>query len=262
MEVTKFLANVQKIVATNPTYRTGGDGSDGTCDCVGLIMGALGGEFDLHSSNYFARTQMTSMDSLLDESQLHPGSIVYKSRRDASQLNARYQPGGRYYNGDLLDYYHVGVVTGIDPLEITHCTSTGAVDGITTDASIRAWSHFGDLLKVEYDSAGEDPQQPPTAYDLAVVYSEDGNPVKMRQTPSTRLDYIAKIPPGAQVEVLESADGWSTIRWNGQRGYMMSQFLRVIGTAEPEPEPPQAEVTITLSASAAYELYKALSGVL
>lgn len=263
MEVTKFLENVRKIVETNPTYRTGGDGSDGTCDCVGLIMGALGGKFDLHSSNYFAREQMRSLDALVDESQLHTGSIVYKSRRDTGQLNERYKSGGRYYKkNDLLDYYHVGVVTGIDPLEITHCTSTGAVDGITTDSSIRAWSHFGDLLKVEYDSVGEDPQQPPTAYDLAVVYSEDGNPVKMRQTPSTRLDYIAKVPAGAQVEVLESADGWSAIRWNGQRGYMMSQFLRVIGTAEPEPEPPQAEVTITLSASAAYELYKALSGVL
>lgn len=262
MEVTKFLENVRKIVETNPTYRTGGDGSDGTCDCVGLIMGALGGKFDMHSSNYFARTQMTSMDSLLDESQLHPGSIVYKSRRDTSQLNARYQPGGRYYNGDMLDYYHMGVVTGIDPLKITHCTSSGTVDGITYDGSIAAWSFFGDLLKVEYDSVVENPQQPPTAYDLAVVYSEDGNPVKLRQTPSTRLDYIAKVPAGAQVEVLESADGWSTIRWEGQRGYMMSQFLRVIGTAEPEPKPPQAEVTITLSASAAYELYKALSGVL
>lgn len=262
MEVTKFLENVQKIAAINPTYRTGGDGSDGTCDCVGLIMGALGGEFDMHSSNYFARTQMTSMDSLLDESQLHPGAIVYKSRRDTSQLNARYQPVGRYYNGDMLDYYHIGVVTQIDPLEITHCTSTGAVDGITTDSSIRAWSHFGDLLKVEYDSVVEDPQQQPIVYDLAVVYSEDGNPVKMRQTPSTRLDYIAKVPIGDQVEVLESADGWSTIRWNGQHGYMMSQFLRVIGTTEPEPEPPQADVTIKLSASAAYELYKALSGVL
>jgi len=124
----------------------------------------------------------------------------------------------------------VGVVTKIDPLEITHCTSTGDVNGITTDDCIRAWSHFGDLMKVEYDSIGEDPQQPPTAYDLAVVYSEDGNPVKLRQTPSTRLDYIAKVPAGAQVEVLESADGWSTIRWNGQRGYMMDKFLRVIGS--------------------------------
>ena len=262
MDVSVFLKNVRRIADSRPTYRTGGDGSDGTCDCVGLIMGALGGKFDLHSSNYFARFQMRSIDSLLDESQLHEGSIVYKSRRDTAQLNARYQPGGRYYNGDMLDYYHVGVVTGINPLEITHCTQSGTVDGITYDGSIRAWSQFGDLLKVEYDSAGEEPQQPPAAYDLAVVYSEDGNPVKMRQTPSTRLDYIAKVPPGAQVEVLESADGWSTIRWNGQRGYMMNQFLRVIGAVEPEPEPPQAEVTITLSVSAAMELYQALSGVL
>lgn len=260
MNVNQFLENVRRIADSRPTYRTGGDGSDGTCDCIGLIMGALGGKFDLHSSNYFARFQMRNLDSLNDESQLHPGSIVYKSRRDTAQLNDRYQPGGSHYKtGDLLDYYHVGVVTAIDPLEITHCTSSGTVDGITYDGSIAAWSFFGDLLQIEYGEDSEPTE--PAAHDLAVVHTEDGNPVRLRSTPSTKLPYIAKVPNGAQVEVLESAGEWATIRWNGHRGYMMSQFLRVIGSVDADPEP-ENRVIITISASAAMELYNALSGVL
>lgn len=258
MEVTKFLENVQKIVATNPTYRTGGDGSDGTCDCVGLIMGALGGKFDLHSSNYFARFQMQYLDSLLDESQLHPGSIVYKSRRDTSQLNARYQQGGRYYNGDLLDYYHIGVVTSVDPLEITHCTSYGNVDGIDYDSNIHAWSFFGDLLDVEYDGIEDDPAEPEEwSHDLAVVWSEDGKPVRMRSKPTTEGAYntIEKIPVGASVEVVESDRTWSTVVWEGKRGYIMNKFLRIIGMVPPsltapeqDPVPFQEKVIVLLEA--------------
>lgn len=260
MNNIEFVKRVQDIAATNPTYRTGGDGSDGTCDCIGLIMGAIGKKYDMHSTNYFARFRMRAVDSLLDESQLHEGAVVYKSRRSVEQLHERYQPGGRYYTGDMLDYYHVGVVTGIDPLKITHCTSTSSINGIAYDNSIREWSHFGDPLDVEYaEPEGAQPES--TLFELAVVYSGNGNPVKLRSTPSTKLPYIAEVPRGARVEVLESAGEWSAIRWNGQRGYMMSQYLRAIGTAETMPKA-ENRITITISADAALELYKALSGVL
>ena len=36
-----FLRGVAKIKSEAPTYREGGDGSDGTCDCIGLIIGAI-----------------------------------------------------------------------------------------------------------------------------------------------------------------------------------------------------------------------------
>lgn len=50
------------------------------------------------------------------------GEIVYKARKpgDSSyNLPDRYKANG----GDLLDYYHVGVVTKVRPLEITHCST-------------------------------------------------------------------------------------------------------------------------------------------
>lgn len=267
MTVNQFLQNLQDIVDSNPTYREGGTGRDGTCDCVGAIMGALGGKFDLHSSNYFARYQMQSLDSLMDESQLHPGSVVYKSRRDTSQLNARYLPGGTHHAGTSLDFYHVGVVTKIAPLEITHCTSSGGVNGFTTDDTINEWSWFGDLLLVDYTESVDDAPETTATVDLAVVYSEDGEPVRMRSKPTTEGEYntIAKVPYSAPVRILEQAGEWATVSWNGQRGYMMNKYLRVIGMvpADPDPETEQeGTVTITISANAAAELMKALGGVL
>lgn len=219
MRNAEFVERVRQIADSNPTYRTGGSGKDGTCDCIGLIMGALGGKYDLHSSNYFARYQMRMLDSLVDESQLHIGSIVYKSRRDTANLNERYQAGGRYDNGDLLDYYHVGVVTAIEPVEITHCTSSGNIDGIAYDTSIKPWSHFGDLLDVTLDEGNE------VGGMLYTVTSVNGKPVNLRMRPDKSSLKIGEIPVGEDVTVTEEADGWCKIRWNGLSGYMMREFL-------------------------------------
>lgn len=248
MNNIEFVKRVQEIAATNPTYRTGGDGSDGTCDCIGLIIGALGKKYDLHSSNYFARSQMHTLDPLLDESQLHPGAVVYKSRRDISQLHERYQAGGRYYNGNLLDYYHVGVVTAFDPIEITHCTSTNSINGIARDDSVGAWSHFGDLLDVELADA-IDP-----VGTTAVVVAQSGETVLMRKRPDKRAETVASVPIGAEVIVVERAAEWSQIAWNGKRGYMMTEFLRLAENGD--------TVTITISKSAALELKEALAALL
>ena len=39
--LTRFLQGIQSIRAAQPTYRLGGSGVDGTCDCIGLIIGAI-----------------------------------------------------------------------------------------------------------------------------------------------------------------------------------------------------------------------------
>lgn len=252
-----FVERVKAIAATSPTYRTGGDGSDGTCDCIGLVMGAMGKEYPLHSTNYFARFEMQTLDSLLDESQLHAGSIVYKSRRSTDQLNERYQPGGRYFTGDMLDYYHVGVVTSIDPLVITHCTSTDDVDGIDYDTTIAGWSYFGDLLDVADCSEENDTT---VRNQSATVVADSGFTVNMRKRPDKAAPVLTQVPIGSVVQVQENANGWSTIIYNGVRGYMMAQFLEK--TQHQPSEPATDEVSITLPYEAAEALFYALKGVI
>lgn len=250
MKSKAFVNRVLEIAKTNPTYRTGGTGRDGTCDCIGLVMGAMyalgHSEYPMHSSNYFVRREVDNLlrvDAMEDD--LQPGMLLFKARSDGNpryDLHERYRQGGRYFTGDVLDYYHVGVVTGVNPLEITHCTSTGMTDGIARDGTLDSWTHAGMVRGVDYreDAAASAEEAVETAADvpipnLAVVYSENREPVRLRRTPATDAGYntIAKVPFGAEVTVLESSDDWATITWNGQSGYMQRQYLRMIGMAEP-----------------------------
>lgn len=236
MTSQQFIAAVMQIAAERPTYRTGGSGTDGTCDCIGLVMGAINRvqriAYPLHSTNYFSRWEMATLESTEDAA-IMPGMLVYKARRDMGDLNARYKDGGRYYNSDLRDYYHVGVVCGVSPLLIVHCTSGGGVDGITTDGSLAGWTHAGKPLNVEFaeDVINMDETTP------AVVATPDGNPVKLRPTPSTEQAYIAKIPNGDTVQLFADAQGWAKVVWKGLVGYCMSEFLQYDRPQETEPIP-------------------------
>ncbi len=265
IQLNDFLREVAAIAATDPTYRTGGRGVDGTCDCIGLIMGAMyrlgTSKYPMHSTNYFARYETDGKRPLEGEWQLHPGMIVYKDREDDSQLNARYKPGGRYYTGDPLDYYHVGVVTSAYPLEITHCTQTNNVNGIARDTTTKGWTQFGWVKGVTPSADGYTSSGPSGHLPLegegnmegangmsyrATVTAANGQPVKMRSGPNTRNEknVLKKLAVGTVVEVVDegTSDGveWSTIVADGVRGYMMAQFLQYdpeSGPAEPEAEP-------------------------
>ena len=226
VSLTTFLKNIKKIRASNPKYQTGGTGQDGTCDCIGLIMGAMymagHKRYDMHSTNYFSRYQMQTLDNINNGYEI--GSIVYKRREDNGTLNDRYKPGGRYFTGDLYDYYHAGVVTSVNPLIITHCTSTANTSGIIEDTKIGNWTIAGRLKDIDYTNFVEEEEKEEETM-TAIVTSADGNPVKLRADPSTKNAYIAKIPIGTEVEVIESAQGWAHIKVNGKIGYMMEEFL-------------------------------------
>ena len=238
---TDFLREVKRIAQSNSTYRTGGRGVDGTCDCVGLIMGAMyrlgTSKYPMHSTNYFARYETDEKQPLEGAWQLQTGMIVYKDREDDSQLNARYKLGGRYYTGDLLDYYHVGVVTQTNPLEITECTEGGGVNGIDYDRSIKGWTHCGWVKGV---TRGYEEGESDMATYKAWVYAPSGTTVNMRERPNSSGKLLDRVPIGTSVTVNESAQGWAQVTVNGKTGYMMAQFLQYdpeSGPAEPEAEP-------------------------
>lgn len=256
----KFLDNVEKLWQDNPVYRTGGTGADGTCDCIGMIMGAMYAaghkKYDLHSSNYFARYQMENFYPISSEAHVYRGMVVYKAREDISQLNERYQPGGRYYTGDMLDYYHVGVVVDIDPLQIMHCTSGNGANGIIIDDSMGKWNYGGMLKDVQYeDAVVSDEEDEVTAMYKAVVIAESGSTVNMRTGPNESYPRMAKVPVGATVEVQTEAGDWARIAYSYQIGYMMRKFLLKEETEE-------KTVTVTLPRYVAEALMKAFGEVL
>lgn len=269
IHVSAFLSKVREISERELTYRTGGSGSDGTCDCIGLIMGAmweLGRKnYDMHSSNYFARYQMESVVPV-DSGMIAAGYIVYKARANTQQLNARYQPGGRYYTGDMLDYYHVGVVESTDPLVIVHCTESGDVNGITRDFRMGNWSHAGRLKDVSYDEV----EVPHVETTEAIVTASSGKSVNMRSRPSMGGLLYMRVPIGAKVTVFETAkneagESWSQVDFNGTRGYMMTQYLQDavsnVKSSQKHASVGEDEVRLILPRNVAEALLAALSEV-
>ncbi len=277
MPTAKEFANaVQELALTITGYQNGKSGQNGLCDCIGLIMGAMAqlgrGSYPMHSTNYFARYQMDSLRTLKSGETLQVGQLLYKHNDDQDDLNDRYKPGGRYYvEGDLRNYYHVGVVTDLSPLEITHCTSSGNISGIKRDSSTKGWTLVGELRGVDYATKHEEDNMiSRTAY---VVVPEGTSTANLRQRPDKSAPLIKRIKSGTVLDVLEEADGWAkVVDPDGERGYMMTEFLKFLtyGDVEVPDEPeetqqeaetPADEVTITLPREAAAALFKALSEV-
>lgn len=222
MTTTDFLTKVREIAAESPAYKLGRDGSDGLCDCIGLIIGAIrrnGIKYtEIHGSNWFARHHTSSLMRVTDAADLSLGDIVYKVRTPGA---AGYDLPSRYAKDpDKYDYYHVGVVTGVDPMEITHCTSGGGVDGITTDSKLGKWAYKGQLSEI--DSQTEEGESMTIA---AKVIAANGKPVNMRKKPLTTSALVDRVPVGAEVSVISYDEDWAQIAHKGATGYMMTKFL-------------------------------------
>ncbi len=250
----QFINKVLKIKAEKPSYRQPGDASDGTCDCIGMIIGALkrmgikwGG---IHGSNYAARRATVNFRKISDPSQLEIGEMVFKANEPDNPKNtlpSRYKKGGAYYNGDLRDYYHVGVVTSLNPLNITHMTAPT----VKVDTKLGYWAFAGRVKHLDnkhaYDGEAA-PVVPPTTEPVkpvtpvtpstepptkpttgkAVVTAPSGKTVKRRKQPTTKCGMYDNIPIGKTVTLEEYGKEWSKISYGGRKGwYMMSKFLKV-----------------------------------
>ena len=231
--VSAFIAKIREIAARNLTYRTGGIGKDGTCDCIGLIMGAMyemgHKKYDLHSSNYFARFQMFELRRVT-ERDFYPGMILYRARESTGKLNDRYKPGGAHYTGDMFDYYHVLVVTGVKPLEIIECTEYGDVTGIVVSHKPSGTYYGGKLRGVLYEDYVERNEEEKTMYKAIVNTEKD--PLRVREWPETGT-ILGSVPKGKTVDVLaEAGDGWPKIRYNELMGYVSEKYLEPVTVTE------------------------------
>lgn len=214
-----FLSNLQAIVALRPSYRPGGTGEDGTCDCIGLIIGALersGVSWSgIHGSNWWARHYVSGPERIASAASLQAGDLVFKAREPGESgyaLPERYRS-----DADQRDYYHVGVVTAVSPLEITHCTSSGSADGVAVDTRLGQWAYRGQLTLIADAQASGD--------SLATVVADSGRTVNLRRAPSRAAALVLRVPLGAQVRINSVSGDWAQVVYDGQTGYMMTEFL-------------------------------------
>ena len=225
--LTAFLEQLETICATKPDYRIGGSGTDGTCDCIGLIIGAVrragGGWNGIHGSNYAARKQMTDFGEI-KAADLFVGEVIYKARKPG---DSSYSLPDRYKVGDdLLDYYHVDVVTKVHPLEITHCSTTVNGNSIHRDATLGKWRYGGRLKGIDYGTTQEET-------DMSEVKMQEtrnkatvtGGRLSLRQAPSKTADRLAWIPNGTRLDVTGQGDGWCAVTYDTIPGYVMERYL-------------------------------------
>ena len=255
MTLEAFIAQVEAIAQASPVYRLGGDGSDGTCDCIGLVIGAIrraGGAWTgTHGSNYAARSEMRELLPVTDAGELCLGDVVYKARTPGQ---AGYDLPERYKNDpDNRDYYHVGVVTATSPLEITHCTGPG----IVRDTKLGKWTYRGRLEKVDYDGTS---QEVGTMVQTATVVADSGDDVKMRSTPSQTDSLYWKVPVGATVQVASVDGEWAKVRHQARTGYMMLKYLEI--DEQEAPETVAGGDLVTVQRAALQAVYDALGNLL
>ena len=257
VSLQKYLDGVEQIYKEQPVYKHGHDGSDGQCDCIGMVKGALRragcDPNGLSGTNYAARYGHLNLKPLTSASQLQVGDVVLKAKNPGESgydLPDAYKTGGKNYNGDLKDYYHIGTVTSVNPLVITHMTSPTA----KKDTSLGKWNYYGQLPQVDYGEGGGGEM------DKATVHSENGGSVKMRAKPSTSCATYWDIPNGTVVDLIEWGEPWANIAYGGHTGYMMSKFL-VRGEIVPGDQDEPDGDTIMVSRKELEDIYKILEDV-
>jgi hypothetical protein len=131
-------------------------------DCSGAFVYALKkhGISIYHGSNRIARKYV---GILKDLRYIEPGMIVFKSKikgQEGYALPNEYQFNGKYYNGDLCDYYHCGLYVGDNKVINLQSGSTGCVISPLS----QNWSKCAYLNNVSYEEKQDDIIIP---YDLA-----------------------------------------------------------------------------------------------
>lgn len=238
IKLAAFLEQLEAICALKPEYRIGGSGTDGTCDCIGLIIGAVrraGGSWTgIHGSNYAARKQMADFGEI-KASNLFVGEIVYKARKPG---DSSYSLPDRYKDGsDLLDYYHVGVVTKVHPLEITHCSTTVNGNSIHRDTTLGKWKCGGRLKDIDYETIQEEAEMSEVKMqEIRNKATVTGGRLSLRQAPSKTSDRLAWIPNGTRLDVTGQGDGWCAVTYDTIPGFVMECYLILDGETVEKPK--------------------------
>ena len=220
LDCKTFLSKVEQIAAEEPAYRSGGYGADGTCDCIGLIIGAIrraGGSWHgMHGSNYAARNEMEYLEPITQASPLIVGEAVFKALLPGDE---KYNLPARYNSDpDRHDYNHVGVVISVDPLRIRHMTSPKP----KIDTKIGKWKYHGWLKKISQGGEAPVPQET-----VIIRGGNESASINLRSGPSKSTRIIGQILQGQAATLLEvTNDEWCKVQVNGKTGYVQQVFVK------------------------------------
>ena len=216
-------------------YESPGTNDKNGIDCSGMFVKMYRdqGAKIYHGSNTIFREYCSETGEIHSAKDLQVGMAVFKCKpwTDADK-------GNRWYGTSPGNLSHIGFVTSVNPLEITHCTSPVA----KTDSTIGKWAFWGKLKDV--DSSGTpSPEPSPDPEPITVtkmVFAENGKPVNLRYGPSLDKKIMDEIPVGETVTLSQIKGSWSKVSWRKKTGWMMNAFLVDPDTPVPDPDPEPA----------------------
>lgn len=244
ISLSKFLNGCKRNAARIKGYKLGCNGSNGLSDCIGYPIGALALEGQswngTHGSNYAARYRTKNLHKVTNAAQLKLGELVYKANLPGTEAWRKSFPSTYKNNPDQNDYYHVGVVTSVNPLEISHCSG----GGMHYDKTIGKWSYAGYCSLVDYGTGSGsvvDPieetaaQSAVTGPGKAIVDVPDDTTVNIRSAASTNGKILVKANEGTVLDVLSISGSWAKVNYSFDKvgtGYVMSKFISKNNTVD------------------------------
>lgn len=179
------------------------------------------------------------------------GDLVFKARDPGDPGYSL--PDSYRGHPDQKDYYHVGVVTSVSPLCITHCT--GVDGGIQRDSKLGKWHYAGELDLIDKTEGGDVIMADPVN---VKVTAQSGNTVNLRSKPNTGSNVLKSVRVGTVIQAIgDYNDDWAQVNAGGTVGYMMKKFLvRAI------PDGDEEMITITIPKEMAVSLANYLNAAL
>lgn len=268
ISVSNLIAYFRLMYQEHWSY--GVDTKYGQVDCSGAFVWAYNqeGHGIYHGSNRIARTEVLQLIPI-KQATIKPGMAAFKRRDPGSSgysLPSSYQTGGSNYNGDLGDYYHIGLVAE-DTSKVYNAQSSAT--GFVASDIFKGWTHVAYLSQVDYNgeevsytplpevsSPSPTPapsvSEPvvdtaPVSYGTAVVRAEMGKSVKMRNKPSKTERLYWDVPVGAVVDITgPEKSGWTPIRYGARKGWMMTEYLDFGLEEVIEPAPSEKLWSVTI----------------
>ena len=221
----QIIADFQRMYREHWNY-TWGHHETGNVDCSGAFVWSYQqhGKSIYNGSNRIARVYVQKVIPIAEakaKGLIIPGVAAFKIYKPGDKnydLKSTYKPGGQYYNGDLNDYHHIGLV---DEDINWVLNAQGAKTGFVRSRITENWSHIGYLNAITYEGVKPVPEVKMMIANL----SPGTTTVNMRREPSMSAAIIDKLKTGTVVTRIGEQDVWSHVNAQNKTGYIMSQFL-------------------------------------
>ena len=224
----------ERLTGLDIPYRLGGESLKGL-DCQGLVeycLRALGENVSWKGSNAMWRDlkwRGTPEECREKFGCVPEGALLFIVKRDGGEKD-------RGYNDGDGNAQHVGIVTRDGAVHASSSRGRVCPSEFHGKTIRGGWNQVGFLKMVDYALPGTEGGEEERREEglQGKVFADNGQPVRLRKSPSDKGETLTKLKVGSEVEVLEDLGDWMEIRSGRLRGFMMARFIQVREEAEEE----------------------------